>query len=176
MCREFESSPGGPRNDRSHMDEGIMTLTPGTLEGERRLPQELDKLMGTWSLKLRHLTTGEELLGEDTFELMDGGFFMTLHHEEFDRNIKGTMIIGYDPDWDEAEPGRELLGHWFESSTGNHLVYVWELGETELTLWLGDVRSDSVLRARFSDDLTTVSGTWRWPGGGHQVTMVKKST
>jgi hypothetical protein len=27
---------------------------------------------------------------------MDGGFFLAFYHEEFEQNIKGVMLIGYE--------------------------------------------------------------------------------
>lgn len=135
--------------------------------------QRLDKLIGTWSLKHRDLETGEEWQGFDKFEWMDGGFFMAFHHEEFGRNIKGTMIIGYERGWGETEPSKELIGHWFESSTGNHFVYTWEIDDKNVVFWLGDRDSDLAFKGSFSEDLTTVTGIWKWPGGGYHLTMTK---
>ena len=136
--------------------------------------KRLDKLIGAWSLKHRDLETGEEWFGKDKFEWMDGGFFMTFHHEEFGRDIKGTMIVGYERGWGETEPSKELIGHWFESSSGNHFVYTWEIDDKNLVFWLGDRDSDSAFKGRFSEDLTTVTGIWKWPSGGYHLTMTKK--
>jgi len=86
-------------------------MKPGLSKPDPRL-RGLNKLIGTWSLKHRDLETGEEWLGKDQFEWMDGGFFMAFHHEDFGHNIKGTMIIGYERGWGETEPSKELIGHW----------------------------------------------------------------
>jgi hypothetical protein len=133
----------------------------------------LDKLVGTWELKHRDLKTGEEWPGKDRFEWMDGGFFMAFHHEEFGKNIKGTMIIGYEQGWGETEPSKELIGHWFESSSGNHFVYTWEVDDKNLIFWLGKRDSDAAFKGQFSDNLRTVTGTWKWADGGYDLTMTK---
>ena len=109
-------------------------------ESEAALPdprlQSLDKLVGTWNLKHRYLNTGEEWSGQDTFEWMDGGFFLAFHHEEFGKNIKGLMIIGYEKKWGADTPSEDIIGHWFESSTGNHFTYIWEVDDKTVMFWL----------------------------------------
>jgi hypothetical protein len=147
-------------------------MKPDVSQPDPRL-QRLDNLIGTWSLKHRDLETGEEWQGFDKFEWMDGGFFMAFHHEEFGRNIKGTMIIGYERGWGETEPSKELIGHWFESSSGNHFLYTWEIDDKNVVFWLGDRDSDLAFKGSFSEDLTTVTGIWKWPGGGYHLTMTK---
>jgi len=135
--------------------------------------RSLDKLLGTWDLKHRAFDSGEEWRGRDTFKWLDGGFFLALHHEEFGKNIKGIMLIGYEQKWGEDKPGSEITGHWFESSTGNHFEYVWEAGEDTYTCWLGQKGSDAAFHGTFSDDGNTISGAWRWPGGGYDLTMTR---
>jgi hypothetical protein len=100
--------------------------------GERRNPEpnpalkRLDVLIGRWSVTNRDLNTGEEWRGEDVFKWLDGGFFLAYYHEEFrEPRIKGIMLIGYERKWAAEEPSRDLVGHWFESTTGNHFEYVW---------------------------------------------------
>jgi hypothetical protein len=96
----------------------------------------LDKLLGAWSLTHRAFDTGEEWRGQDRFEWMDGGFFLAYYHEEFGRDVKGVMLIGYEQKWGEDKPSNELIGHWFEGSSGNHFVYIWEVSDDTLTFWL----------------------------------------
>ncbi len=147
-------------------------LPPSPSKPDSRL-RALDKLLGTWSLKDRAFDTGEEWRGQDTFEWMDGGFFLAFHHEEFGQNIKGIMLIGYERKWGEDKPSNELIGHWFESTTGNHFEYVWEVGDDTLTCWLGQKGSDSAFQGTFSNDGNTITGAWKWPGGGYEQTMTR---
>jgi hypothetical protein len=132
-----------------------------------------DKLLGTWNLKHRDLTTGEEWSGKDTFEWMDGGFFLAFHHEEFGRNIKGTMIIGYAKRWGKEKPSRDAIGHWFESSSGNYFKYIWEVDDDTLTFWLEKKNSSAAFKGTFSEDHKTITGAWKWPGGGYELIMTK---
>ena len=138
-----------------------------------RRPSELEKLLGTWDLQHRDLNTGETWQGRDRFEWLEGGeFFMAHYHEEFNRNIQGVMLIGYERRWGKDESS-DLIGHWFESTTGNHFVYVWEMEGKNVTFWLEERDSDAAFRGTFSDDWRTLSGAWTWPGGGYELVMTK---
>ena len=53
------------------------------------------------------------------------------------------------------------------------LDYVWEVGADTLTIWAGSVGSPANFKGAFSDDRTTVTGRWEWPGGGYDATMTK---
>jgi hypothetical protein len=146
-------------------------------EPETALPdprlQSFNKLVGTWNLKHRDLKTGEEWSGRDTFEWMEGGFFLAFHHEEFEKNITGLMIIGYEKKWGEERPGEDVMGHWFESSTGSHYLYIWEVDDKSVTFWLEGRDSGMAFKGKFVDDHKTISGTWKWPGGGYDLIMTK---
>jgi hypothetical protein len=146
-------------------------------ESEAVLPnprlRSFDKLVGTWNLKHRDLNTGKEWLGRDTFEWMDGGFFLAYHHEEFGGNVKGLMIIGYEKKWGEEKPSEEVIGHWFESSTGSHYTYIWEVDDKSVIFWLEGRDSGMAFKGTFGDDHKTISGTWKWPGGGYDLIMTK---
>jgi len=157
-----------------------MTDNSTNAQAKQRNPEpnpslkHLDVLIGTWNVTNRDLKTGMEWHGQDTFEWLDGGFFLVYHHEEFrEPRIKGIMLIGYEREWGADEPSRELIGHWFESTTGNHFVYVWEIGDDTLTFWLGARGSTSAFRGKFSDDRNTITGRWEWPGGGYESTITK---
>src|SRR5262245_30183364 len=133
---------------------------------------QLNKLVGTWELTHRDLSTGEVWLGRDTFEWLEGGYFLAMHHEEFDR-LKGMMLIGYETRWGQDQPGDELIGHWFETSTGHHYDYIWEVDDKHLTFWLERKDSGAAFTGVFNDDHTVVTGVWKWPGGGYDLTMRK---
>jgi hypothetical protein len=145
---------------------------PSSAQPDPRL-RALDKVLGTWSLKHKAFDTGEEWGGQDRFEWLDGGFFLAFYHEEFGRNIKGVMLIGYERRWGEDQPSPELIGHWFETSTGHHFVYIWEVRDDRLTFWLERKGSDSAFQGRFSEDGNTIRGAWQWPGGGYELTMTR---
>jgi len=134
----------------------------------------LAKLAGRWELEHRDLNTNEEWGGRDTFEWLPGGYFMAFHHEE-DKRVKGVMILGYEKGWEETEPGKELIGHWFESSSGFHLNYIWEVNDRTVQFWLNDKQSGWSFSGEFSEDGNTITGTWKWRGGGYNLVM-KRAT
>jgi len=74
---------------------------------------------------------------------------MTLHHEE-DTGVKGLMILGHEKGWEETEPGKDLVGHWFESSTGYHYKYFWEVDDHTVQFWLNDKQSNMSFRANLA--------------------------
>jgi hypothetical protein len=55
------------------------------------------------------------------------------------------MIIGYEKGWEETEPGKELIVHWFESSTGYHYKYIWEVDDRTVRFRLNDKQSKDVV-------------------------------
>lgn len=132
--------------------------------------QPLAKLVGTWKLEHQDLNTGEQWGGKDTFEWLPGGHFMAFHHEE-DKDVKGVMILGFEKGWEETEPGKEIVGHWFESSSGFHYKYIWEVDDHTVQFWLNDKNSNMQFKGEFSEDGNTISGTWKWPGGGYNLVM-----
>ena len=130
----------------------------------------LAKLVGTWELKHQDLNTGEQWAGKDTFEWLPGGHFMAFHHQE-EKGVKGVMILGYEKGWEETEPGEELIGHWFESSSGYHYKYIWEVDDRTVQFWLNNQQSKMSFRGEFSEDGHSITGTWKWPGGGYTLVM-----
>jgi hypothetical protein len=104
---------------------------------------------------------------------LEGDFFLAMHHEESGKSIKGMMLIGYEKRWGEDKPTKDLIGHWFETSTGNHFIYIWEVTDNAMTFWLESRDSGMAFSGVFSDDLNTITGAWRWPGGGYALTMTK---
>jgi hypothetical protein len=100
---------------------------------------------------------------------------MAFHHKEFGDEIAGVMILGYEKKWGEDAPSKELTGHWFESSTGNHWKYIWDVADDRVTFWLGARGAPSVFEGSFTVDHQAVTGTWTWPGGGYELTMTKTS-
>lgn len=152
--------------------EEIDSKPPSTPKPDIRL-RVLDRLVGTWTLHHRDVDTGEEWGGQDTFEWMSGGFFLAFRHEEFGRNIKGVMLIGYERKYGAANSSPNLMGHCFESSSGNHFEYTWEVDDDSVTFWLGNRNSSSAFKGSWSDDHNKITGRWRWAGGGYELTMTR---
>ena len=135
----------------------------------------LDALVGEWKLHHRDLHSGETWGGRDRFAWMDGGFFLSFEHEEFGKNIKGIMLIGFERRWGE-EPSSKLIGHWFESSTGNHFIYFWEIDDQTVCFSFEEPNSPVRFLGRFNEDRSQIQGEWHLPdGGGYALTMTRVS-
>jgi hypothetical protein len=129
--------------------------------------KSLDKLVGTWKV------SGPDIDGQVIFEWMEGGFFLTQRVDLVHGGhvIKGIEIIGYERKWGSDEPGKDITSHFFESTSGDHLEYVWEVTEDTLTIWGGQKGSPAFYKGTFSDDGNSNTGAWQWPGGGYESTM-----
>jgi hypothetical protein len=138
--------------------------------------QALDRLVGEWDLHHRDLNTGETWEGHDRFAWMEGGFFLSCEHEEFGKNINGTMIIGFERRWEDEQFSERIIGHWFESTTGYHFVYFWDVDDR--TVHFSFEEPDSPIRflGHFNDDHSQIEGEWHLPdGGGYALTMTRAS-
>jgi len=130
--------------------------------------RSLDRLVGTWNLS-------GDTDGTVRFEWLDGGYFllqhidMTLHGH----HVQGLEVIGHWQPFGE-QPGPEIASRAYDNN-GNTLDYVYEVGDTTLTIWAGGTGSPSFYRGEFSVDGNINSGTWVYPGGGYQSTMTRKS-
>ncbi|GAB3896454.1 hypothetical protein GCM10029964_077820 [Kibdelosporangium lantanae] len=58
-------------------------------------------------------------------------------------------------------------------SAGSKFGYTWRLDGDQLTIWFGDQGSDNFLSAKVDPSGDTISGAWRWPGGGYSATMTR---
>ncbi|HEU5121817.1 MAG TPA: hypothetical protein VFT59_03145 [Candidatus Saccharimonadales bacterium] len=132
--------------------------------------QPFTRLIGDWKLKHRDLNTGKEWGGNDTFAWLPGDRFLTFRHHE-DSGIDGLMVIGKEMGWEETEPSSEIIGHWFESSSGYHYKYIWEITGDTVQFWLNSKESGMFFKGTFSEDDNTINGTWKWPGGGYDLIM-----
>jgi hypothetical protein len=150
-------------------DVEINTMNATLATPSSRL-KALDKLVGTWDLKHRDLNTTEEWDGKDKFEWLPGGHFMAFHHQE-DKRLEGVMIIGHEMGWKETEPSKEIVGHYFESTSGYHYKYIWEVDDRTVQFWFSDKQSNIAFKGAFSEDGNTITGTWKWPGGGYDLVM-----
>jgi hypothetical protein len=119
----------------------------------------LERLVGTWNV-----SGGAQ--GRVTYEWMDGGFFLLQHVEleQYGQRITGMEIIGHERQFG-AEPSEDIRSRFYDSM-GNTLDYVYELEGDTLIIWGGEKGSPAYYKGRFSQDGTTISGAWVYPGGG----------
>lgn len=153
-------------------DARSLNATQPTPDARLRM---LDPLVGAWDLHHWDLSTGEQWKGHDVFSWLSGGHFLAMHHVEFGRGIEGLMVIGYPKGWEQKTPSEQLIGVWFESSTGNRFDYIWEVGERSVMFRLLPENANAAFRGEFSDNHNTIRGAWRWPGGGYELTMTRVS-
>jgi hypothetical protein len=132
----------------------------------------LDFLVGEWRLEGRDDVSGGQIRGRLRFDWMDGGFYL-VQHVDIDyagRPVRGVEYIGH-----QGSSGR--LRSYFFSNEGPGpfgdvaIEYVWQPGEDALTIWGGDVGSPAHFEGKVSDDRGTITGRWKWPGGGYAATM-----
>ena len=130
--------------------------------------RSLDRLVGTWKV------SGPDIDGLVTYEWMEGGFFL-IQHVDFvhgGRRIKGMEVIGHLQPFGEA-PSDHIKSRFYDTQ-GNTLDYVYEVEGDTLTIWGGERGSPAYYRGTFSDDGTTNSGAWVYPGGGgYESTMTR---
>jgi len=135
----------------------------GRLPTEPR-PQlrQLEPLIGTWEV------TGSLLQGTVSFEWMEGGFFLVqqVDAEAGARRIRGTEYIGFDEDT------QTLRSHYMDVH-GANFTYTWEIEGDTIKTWFGEKDSNNFFEGRFSDDGTSYSGAWQWPGGGYTATLTR---
>jgi hypothetical protein len=127
----------------------------------------LERLVGTWEV-----SGGAQ--GRLTYEWMEGGFFLLQHvdlEQQGQRN-KGLEIIGRLRPFGAPGPGADVTSRYYDIH-GNTLDYVYELEGDTLTIWGGEKGSPAHYQGRFSEDGTTVTGAWVWPGGGYESTMTR---
>jgi hypothetical protein len=132
----------------------------------------LDFLVGEWRLEGRDDASGGEIAGRLQFEWMDGGFYL-VQHVDLDyagRSVRGVEYIGH-----QESSGR--LRSYFFSNEGPGpfgdvaIEYVYQPEENGLTIWGGDVGSPARFQGDVSEDRSTITGRWEWPGGGYAATM-----
>jgi hypothetical protein len=127
----------------------------------------LNKLVGTWNV-----TGGAQ--GQVTYEWMEGGFFLLQHVdlEQHGQRLKGIEVIGHEQTFG-ASPSEDIKSRYYDSM-GNTLDYVYEVVGDTLTIWGGERGSPAYYKGQFSDDGTTCSGAWVYPGGGgYESTMTR---
>lgn len=118
--------------------------------------KSLDRLVGTWAV-----SGGAE--GTVTYEWTQGGFFL-LQHVNLGGN-KGLEVIGHEQKFGEA-PSKDIRSRYYGFSEGETLDYTYELERDTLTIWSGERGSPAYYEGTFSDDGSTLTGAWHYPGGG----------
>jgi hypothetical protein len=137
--------------------------------------KQLDRLVGTWKV------SGPTIDGEVSFEWLEGGFFLIQHFDMIHdgHKIKGMEIIGYERGWEalggdaaNGSANQDITSRLFDN-TGNTFTYTWEIKDDTLTIWGGVRGSPAFYQGKFTDNGTTNSGAWQWPGGGYESTMTR---
>ncbi len=130
--------------------------------------QSLDRLVGAWNLS-------GEAQGRIRYEWMEGGFFLVQYVDHLlyrGRTIKGFEVIGRQHRMGE-EPSKEIRSRFYKFDDGLTLDYVYEMVNNELTIWFGPKGSNNRFKGVFSPDGNRLSGGWKWPGGGYEVTWTR---
>jgi hypothetical protein len=68
------------------------------------------------------------------------------------------MLIGYERKWGENIPSSDLVGYWFESSTGNHFVYIGKWATTRLPSGLSRKDQTRLSMVRLAMTVTSSPG------------------
>ena len=133
--------------------------------------KSLDRLVGTWAVFDPNGAGGVQ--GRITYEWMEGGFFLMQHVDlaHGEQKIKGIEIIGHERAFG-AEPSADIKSRFYDT-LGNTLDYVYELEGDTLTIWGGEKGSPAYFKGTFSDDGSTLTGGWVYPGGGYESTMTR---
>ena len=127
--------------------------------------RKLDRIIGKWQ------DTGD-YQGTDTYEWMEGGFFL-IHH--FDGiapggfHAKGVEYIGFDEDT------QTLHSHLMDIA-GSNFTYTWNIENDILTIRFGEKDSDNFYQGEFSKDGNTITGGWQWPEEGDKLGGYKTVT
>lgn len=128
----------------------------------------LDRLVGEWEV------SGDYVRGTSSYEWMEGGFFL-LQRYDFEtpdgHKVAGIEVIGHERPFG-AKPSEHVRSRAY-SNTGDTLDYVYELEGDTLTIWGGEKGSPAFFRGAFDADGDTLTGRWRWPGGGYEAVSTR---
>jgi hypothetical protein len=145
-------------------------MTDQTAAGNRRPDpalRALDRLVGTWRIS-------GDATGTVTYRWLPGEFFLVQEGELdlFGHHSVFTEIIGRERPFG-GESSDDIKSRTY-TAEGDTLDYVYELEGDSLTIWGGNKGSDSAYTANFSADGDTLTGEWRWPGGGYRTTSTRQ--
>jgi effector-binding domain-containing protein len=134
--------------------------------------KRFDVLVGTWDVEGGPGGSS----GRFTIEWLEGGHFLLARLDLVQGGVpvKGIEVIGRERKVD-AESGSAAITSRFYDNAGNTLDYTWELTDTTLLLWSGAKGSPVSYRGTFSEDKNTVTGAWKWPGGGYDWNLTRVS-
>ncbi|HWL99195.1 MAG TPA: hypothetical protein VNP20_17765 [Nocardioidaceae bacterium] len=126
--------------------------------------RSLEPLVGTWRIE------GSGTSGAVRYTWAEFGGWLVQHVDIVadTQHTHGVEYIGYDRETDS------IRSHFFGGS-GEFLEYTYSLDGSVLTIYYGGADSPAKFVGTFNDDFTRNSGSWSWPGGGYESTMVKDS-
>jgi hypothetical protein len=132
--------------------------------------KRLDRLVGRWTMKGHMLNSDEEnILGEATFQWLEGGFFMQQDVEiDFAGmfRIKSRELIGYDA---ETETFASKV---YSNMSPLPLPYKWDLQGDTLTISVSYGPLDASFQGTFGKDGRSFSGGWRPnPGADESINV-----
>jgi Protein of unknown function (DUF1579) len=130
--------------------------------------KRLDRLVGTWSMKGHLIGSDEEnIIGQATFQWLEGGFFMQ-QDVEIDLagivRVKSRELIGYDPET------KAFSSYVYSNLSPVPLPYKWYLQGDTLTISVSYGPLDATFKGQFSEDGNSFSGGWR-PNPGADETV-----
>jgi hypothetical protein len=130
-------------------------------EGPDPALASLNALVGEWSIEGSHpLFPSTTVRGTTTFAWLDGGFFLVQRWSvELPEFPDGIAIIGKDTATDS------LSEHYYDSR-GVARVYEMSLSDGLWTLSRDGPPFSQRFRGRFSDDGTTITGSWEKSSDG----------
>jgi hypothetical protein len=142
-------------------------------ERDPRLARFGELAVGTW--KVDGGADGPN--GTLVFEWLEGGYFLMQRVDlvHGDHVIKGIEIIGRERQFGVEATSTELKSRFYDN-LGNTLDYTWEFEDGELVIWGGERGSPASFHGRFSADGNTLSGGWKWPGGGFDLVGTRAGT
>jgi hypothetical protein len=108
-----------------------------------------------------------EAEGTVVYEWTEGGFFL-LQHVDLG-GTKGLEVIGHQHRY--ADPSADIRSRYYGFSEGETLDYTYEINDDTLTIWMGERNSPAYYEGTFSEDGNTLTGGWRYPGGGGYSTV-----
>jgi hypothetical protein len=126
--------------------------------------RQLDVLVGDWEVVTEDngQSAGD---GRISFGWLPGGFFL-VQRIALGR-LQGVEYIGYE------EHSRTLRSHVYSNVSPAVLDYTWRIEDSAVTIWFGEAGSDNRFEGTLSEDSSTISGAWQWPGGGYKATMTR---
>jgi len=132
--------------------------------------KRLDRLVGTWSMKGHLIGSDEEnIIGQATFQWLDGGFFM---QQDIEMDFAGMMkiksreLISYNP---ETQAFSSFV---YSNLSPMPLPYQWDLRDDTLTISVSYGPLNATFTGKFSKDGQSFAGGWRPNPGADEAINV----